>query len=121
MDNYSFSIEKNAEGFVYYGTTTEKEAGIWKLVDGITEASNGNSGYISSTEAGKLFNDSNFNDALGEVFGTAAKEGSIAVGGNLLYEGMDYSGKISFLDETSAQAFNDFFLKITLAILIHQM
>ena len=108
-DNYSFSIGKNAEGFVYYGTTTDKEAGIWKLVDGITETSNGNSGYISSTEAGKLFNDSNFNDALGEVFGTIAKEGSIAVGGNLLYEGMDYSGKISFLDGTSAQAFNDFF------------
>lgn len=31
VDNYSFTIGKNAEGFVYYGTTTEKEAGIWKL------------------------------------------------------------------------------------------
>ena len=108
-DNYSFSIGENVEGFVYYGTTTEKEAGVWKLVDEITEASSGSSGYISSTEAGKLFNDHNFTSALDKAFGATAQEGRITVGGNLLYEGMDYSGKITFADGTSAQAFNDFF------------
>ena len=57
LDNFPF--EAAAENpYVYFGT--DGNANIWQCVDGICKDSANNAVYISSTDAGILFNDSGF-------------------------------------------------------------
>lgn len=110
-ENYSFILPENAAAYVYFGSVNGK-LGIWKIIDSMTESSNGQRGYISGTEAGKLFNDPNFNTALKLVFkddvdlnGTTVKDKDRPK----TQEDTLYEGKIMFDDDSTAQSFNDFF------------
>ena len=110
-DNFSFEISPNAEGFVYYGQAIDGSssecAPIYKIVDDIVNNSSETYGYISSTEAGKLFNDKGFELFLKDI---VLRDPNITDENfNTIYNGTNYSGIIELSDNTSAQAFNDFF------------
>lgn len=106
-NNYSFSIGDDAEGTVYYGTIGKgtDEIHAWEIVKEYVNSSKGIRGYISSTEAGELFNEDNFNDALPEAL-IKNNEGDIDIN---LYNGQNSDGKIHFKNGSIVQAFNDFF------------
>ena len=113
-ENYSFSLPENATAYVYFGSV-DGNIGVWQVIDDLSDKSGGQRGYISSTEAGKLFNDwKNFQRAMEEVFGPYVQMDGIKDDDNseryrCLYEGQEHSGEIEFVDGTTAQAFNDFF------------
>ena len=62
-EKFSFKISENAEGYVYYGGVDDNTR-VWQLVDADVKMSGGTKGYISSTQAGKLFNAPGFNKVL---------------------------------------------------------
>ena len=76
-------------------------------------------GYITSSEAGKLFNEEKFYNAVIDYFGKHVKKGSLMTGKNQspLWEGFsvvgdkyaDYTGNVSFIDGSEAPALNDAF------------
>ena len=68
IKNFSFEIETGAEGWAYYGgsekITSYNDAPIFKYIDAIVRNEPNKYGYISSTQAGKLFNNDAFNMAF---------------------------------------------------------
>lgn len=117
-ENYSFSLPENATAYVYFGSVDGKgNICVWQVIDDLTEKSGGQRGYISSTEAGKLFLNPDFNTALKLVFKDDVDLSGIAIADedrsktqeDTLYEGKEHSGRIHFDDKSTAQAFNDFF------------
>lgn len=110
-ENYSFSLPENATAYVYFGSV-DGNIGVWQVIDDLTKKSGGQRGYISGTEAGKLFLNDAFNDALKDVFGQYVKSEKNQTDKerkDMLYEGQEHSGRIEFKDKSTAQAFNDFF------------
>ncbi len=69
-ENFSFEIQLGAEGYAYFGksgaTTINSDIFIYQCVDAIVQSSPNKYGYISSTQAGKLFNDKWFNVVLNQ-------------------------------------------------------
>lgn len=112
--HYSFKLPKDAEAYVYYGSINGKLR-VWQVVGAVTKDSNGKKGYISDTEAGQLFNDrENFQAAMNDFFrwDVATRGNDIhtkAAMDEVLYEGQDHTGKITFRDGSTARPFNDFF------------
>ena len=108
LDNFSFMISENAEGIVYYGKVGDTNSvPIYKLVNGIVDNSPENYGFISSTQAGKLFNDEGFKAALRSFL---EDEMIVRDFDRVIYNGNNPTlGAIKFADGTSVQAFNDFF------------
>ena len=108
LDNFSF--EAAAENpYVYFGT--DGNANIWQCVDGICKDSANNAVYISSTDAGILFNDDGFYKFLKDNLDKKLFDN---VDGIVpLYEGTNASGKITLQaangESVKVQAFNDFF------------
>ena len=109
-DNFSF--ETTAESaYVYFGS--DGNINMWQCVDLICKDATQSSGYISSTQAGILFNDDGFyaflDDALGKDDNLLEKIDGISA----LYDGTDASGKVIIdagNNETKeVQALNDFF------------
>ncbi len=100
-DNFSFEIQSGAEGYAYYGmsgaTTLSEDTPLYKYVDGIVSSTPDKYGYISSTQAGKLFNDKWFNVVLNQKVGREVR--------SILYNGENNSGKLL----GDIQSFNDFF------------
>ncbi len=100
-ENFSFEIEAGAEGYAYFGnagaTTASSDIQVYKYVDAIVESSPNKYGYISSTQAGKLFNDKSFNDVLKEYL----VDNSLK---DILYNGKNSTGEIF----EGVQSFNDF-------------
>ena len=127
---YSFTPEStnsNTTAYVYYGNIG-KDFPMWRILDKLTSNPNNNSYYISSTSAGKLFNDSEFNKALKEAFKTVNIDeitnsnannvttpkvisGHINTGDDTIYEGLNNSGQMALNDGSYIKAFNDFFSK----------
>lgn len=110
IDNFSF--ETNAEtAYVYFGS--DGNIDMWRCVDLICKDTKTNSAYISSTQAGKLFNDNGFYKFLE----TALQKDDLLLkkidGISALYDGTDASGKVIIdagNNETKeVQALNDFF------------
>lgn len=110
-ENFSFGIEKGAEGYVYFGTVnSDGTTRAYQVIEGIVNSSDGAYGYISSTEAGKIFNDLGFMSAVKNNL----KDSSLKVAqNNPLFDGNVKNGVatgiIELSDGTSVQAFNDFF------------
>ena len=104
------------DGYVYFGTLSDGTP-IYKIVGNICEMDGG--GYITSSEAGKLFNEEKFYNAVIDYFGKHVKKGSLMTGKNQspLWEGFsvvgdkyaDYTGNVSFIDGSEAPALNDAF------------
>lgn len=109
---YSFKLPEDATAYVYFGSVDGK-VGIWQIVKGISDGSNEQRGYISSTEAGQLFNDrDNFVAALQQAFAPYVKKDNINLSKeDILFEGANHSSKIEFTDNSTAMSFNDFFSK----------
>ena len=103
MENFSFEISENAEGYLYYGKLNDNVR-IWKAVGGVVE-NNSSYEYISSTWAGEIFNDEKFQDAVFKLL----KDDLLAENEDILFNGHYASGEICFSDGTKVQAFNDFF------------
>lgn len=72
----------------------------------MVKSTDGSYGYISSTQAGKLFNDTGFMDAVREILTEPSLKDKE---NNLILNGTNASGTIQFSYGTSVQAFNDFF------------
>ncbi|MCM1170839.1 MAG: hypothetical protein NC393_01810, partial [Clostridium sp.] len=104
IQNFSFNISENAEGYLYYGKLNSNVA-IWQTIEEIVNNDAG-FGYISSTEAGKIFNDAGFNEAIQYYIKDEVLRKNKF---DILYNGYEASGKIYFSDGTEVQAFNDFF------------
>ena len=104
------------DGYVYFGTLSDGTP-IYKIVGNICEMDG--DGYITSSEAGKLFNEEEFYNAIIDYFGKHVKNGSLMTGKNEspLWEGFsvvgdeyaDYTGNVSFIDGSEAPALNDAF------------
>lgn len=82
-----------------------------EVVDNICSNSDGRKEYITSTEAGKLFNDDGFNETLRKY---SNNNGLLKNTNGIqeLYEGTNSSGEISFYNngkEIKVKAFNDYF------------
>ncbi len=103
VDNFSFEISENAEGYLYYGKLNDTVP-IWKTVDEVVK-NNSSYGYISSSQAGKIINNEIFQDAVLDVL----KDNSLAGNDDFLFNGHYASGEIYFSDGTKVQALNDFF------------
>lgn len=123
-NKFSFAIEKGAEGFVYFGNLdNNNKVGIYKVMNAYSDQYSQYYGYISSTQAGKLFNDEGFGTALkewaNEIYTNNNIEGFINSDSffNSLFDGKDASGYISEAikltdsktELKSVRAFNDFF------------
>ena len=109
-DNFSF--ETTAENaYVYFGS--DGSVDMWQCVDIICKDTSQSSGYISSTQAGKLFNDVGFNEFLETILGEDNNLLKKVDGIKALYDGTDASGKVIIdagNNETKeVQALNDFF------------
>ena len=109
-DNFSF--ETTAENaYVYFGS--DGNINMWQCVDFICKDPTQSSGYISSTQAGILFNDDGFYAFLDDALGKDAYLFEKINGISALYEGTDASGKVIIdagNNETKeVQALNDFF------------
>ncbi len=79
---------------------------VYQIVDGMVKSMDGSYGYISSTQAGKLFNDAGFTEAVRDILVEPSLKNRR---NNLIFNGTNASGTIQFSDGTSVQAFNDFF------------
>lgn len=102
-ENFSFSSPEAEAAYVYFGS--DGKVAMWKVVDNICSNSDGRKEYITSTEAGKLFNDEGFKGAIRNNI----EEKNVI---NELYEGNNASGEISFYNngkEIKVKAFNDYF------------
>lgn len=102
---FSFKIADGAEGYVYYGMVNQNTP-AFQVVDGMVKSADGSYAYISSTKAGKLFNDTGFTEAVRDILIEPSLKNKR---NNLIFNGTNASGTIQFSDGTSAQAFNDFF------------
>jgi hypothetical protein len=108
----NFSFETTTESaYVYFGS--DENISIWQCVDCICTDTSQSSGYISSTQAGRLFNDNGFYEFLEEMLGEKNKLLKKIDGITELYDGTDASGKVIIdagNNETKeVQALNDFF------------
>ena len=108
----NFSFETTAESaYVYFGS--DGNAKIWQCVECICKDTSQNSAYISSTQAGKLFNDKGFISFLKQTLGEHSQLLQEVEGFNVVYDGTDASGKVIIdagNNETKeVQALNDFF------------
>lgn len=88
LENFSFEIAQGAEGYAYFGNIDANSAG-WQLVKAQVEQTGNQYGYISSTQAGMLFNDNGFNEALKGILKNVDKYDNILFD---LYEGENYFG-----------------------------
>ena len=112
-EHFSFAIEEGAEGYVYYGSTESTR--IWRIVEGIVKdtGSEVKAGYISSTQAGRLFNDNGFKDALKKIIGDRDLfkiNGETGI--TQLYDGDALTGKLEVnttKGKVKVRALNDFF------------
>ncbi|MFQ7393849.1 MAG: hypothetical protein ACLRMX_00910 [Lachnospira eligens] len=108
-ENFSFASPDAEAAYVYFWQR-------WKssyvgVVDNICSNSDGRKEYITSTEAGKLFNDDGFNETLRKY---SNNNGLLKNTNGIqeLYEGTNSSGEISFYNngkEIKVKAFNDYF------------
>ena len=108
----NFSFETTTEtAYVYFGS--DGNVDMWKCVDLICKDNKMNSSYISSTQAGKLFNDYGFYQFLDKTLAEDAHLFEKIDGISALYDGTDASGKVIIdagNNETKeVQALNDFF------------
>ena len=108
----NFSFETNTEAaYVYFGS--DGNANIWQCVDCICKDTNQSASYITSTQAGRLFNDKGFNKFLEKIISEDSNLLKEINGIKALYDGTDASGKVIIdagNNETKeVQALNDFF------------
>ena len=108
----NFSFETTAESaYVYFGS--DENISIWQCVDCICKDTSQSSVYISSTQAGRLFNDHGFYKFLENMLGEKNELLKIIDGSSALFDGVDASGKVIIdagNNETKeVQALNDFF------------
>ena len=99
----NYSCEITGEGYVYCGKL-EDGTPVYQVVDKLVKTE-GN-GYISSTEAGKLFNNEGFSDSITEIFRDKLADGYSS---SSMWEGKEFSGTLKFRDGSTAQAMNDAF------------
>ena len=112
----NFSFETTTEtAYVYFGS--DGNINMWQCIDLICKDTTQSSGYISSTQAGILFNDDGFYQFLDNTLGEDSYLFEKIDGISALYDGTDASGKVIIdagNNETKeVQALNDFFLKTT--------
>lgn len=110
-ENFSFASPDAEAAYVYFGS--DGKVAMWEVVDNICSNSDGRKEYITSTEAGKLFNDDGFNETLRKY---SNNNGLLKNTNGIqeLYEGTNSSGEISFYNngkEIKVKAFNDYFLE----------
>lgn len=67
-DNFSFASPDAKSAYVYFGN--DGNVAMWQIIDDICKITDGSMEYISSTEAGKLFNDEGFYIVLREILET---------------------------------------------------
>lgn len=108
-ENFSFASPDAEAAYVYFGS--DGKVAMWEVVDNICSNSDGRKEYITSTEAGKLFNDDGFNETLRKY---SNNNGLLKNTNGIqeLYEGTNSSGEISFYNngkEIKVKAFNDYF------------
>ena len=99
--NFSLRIQDGAKGIAYYGVTgaTSKSANapMFMVVDGVVKENPKSFGYISSTPAGRLFNDRSFNRVLDRNVDPDSRK--------IIYNGIDNSGSFA----KGVSSLNDFF------------
>ncbi|MCR5608463.1 MAG: hypothetical protein K6G26_05310, partial [Lachnospiraceae bacterium] len=105
--NYNPNI--SGEGYVYFGAGVgqigdNEGARVYRIVDCLCELEE--NGYITSTEAGKLFNHNQFTDSFFE-FIEEFVPGGVDLENNICWEGVN--GQILLKDGSTCQALNDGF------------
>ena len=107
----SFNPKINGEGFVYFGGGLDTQnTKAYQVVDGIcryTEDTTTRYGYITSSEAGQLFNTENFAKAIEKKFGAESMLSTRSI--DELWNGVNQTGEIIFSDNSKAKALNDAF------------
>ena len=107
----SFNPKINGEGFVYFGGGLDTQnTKAYQVVDGIcryTEDTTTRYGYITSSEAGQLFNTENFAKAIEKKLGAESMLSTRSI--DELWNGVNQTGEIIFSDNSKAKALNDAF------------